>query len=315
MRQVLVTGSSGWLGAALVRRLQADGVACVGLDPVPSPTTTALGSVADRALVRHLMRGVDAVVHAGALHKPHVSTHPKEAFLETNVQGTLVLLEEAVASGTVDRFVFTSTTSLMIDRGIRAGREGGADRAAWLTEEHGPLRPRNIYGVSKLAAEHLCRLQHELTDLPIVVLRTARFFPEEDDRAHRIPQSGPNTKANELLFRRLSLADIVESHVLALERAPALAWDLFLISADTPFCRDDCRELLVDAPAVVARYFPRFPEIYERRGFTMFASIDRVYDPRRAKERLGFHPRDTFARLLERLEAGDDLSWLGDQRA
>ena len=56
------------------------------------------------------MAGVDAIVHTATLHKPHVKSHGRVDFVETNVAGTLNLLEEAVAAD-VDRFVFTSTTS------------------------------------------------------------------------------------------------------------------------------------------------------------------------------------------------------------
>ena len=307
--RILVTGSSGFLGAALVRRLRADGLYAVGIDPVPGPMTDAVGSATDRALVRTLLRegGITAIVHAGALHKPHVATHTQQAFVDTNVSGTLALLEEGRDAG-IDRFVFTSTTSLMIDRRIRAGSEGGATSAAWLDEDHGPLRPRNVYGVTKLAAEHLCRLHHELSGLPVVILRTARFFPEEDDMAHRIAQSGLNTKVNELLFRRVTLPDIVESHVLALRRAPSLGFDTFLVTADTPFVPDDGPALIRDAPSVVARTHPRYRAIYERLGWTMFDRIDRVYDPRRAQERLGFRASTTFDTVLDLLEAGGDPS-------
>ena len=204
--RVLVTGSSGWLGQTLVPRLEREGHVVVGLDPVPSATTRVVGSVADRALVRSAIRDfeVDAVIHAGALHKPQVATHAASDFVAVNVQGTLNLLEEAVAPGSkVDRFVFTSTTSLMISQKIRDGKAGGAEEAMWIDETLGPLEPRNIYGVTKRAAEELCRLFNHLHGLPIVILRTSRFFPEEDDMAHAIEQSGDNTKANEFLFRRL----------------------------------------------------------------------------------------------------------------
>ncbi|MEQ1506613.1 MAG: NAD(P)-dependent oxidoreductase [Myxococcota bacterium] len=305
--RVLVTGSSGFLGAALVRRLLRDGHHAVGLDPVAGPETIAVGSASDRSLVRAVLREeqIDAVVHAGALHKPQVATHAQDRFVDTNVLGTLVLLEEGRGAG-VDRFVFTSTTSLLIDRGIRAGAAGGATAAAWLDEDHGPLRPRNIYGVTKLAAEHLCRLHHELHGLPLVILRTARFFPEEDDRAHRIPQSTVNTKVNELLFRRITLDDVVRSHVLALERAPSLRFDLFLITADTPFRPEDGPALIRDAPGVVERYHPRYRALFERVGWTMFDRIDRVYSPIRAAERLGFRASTTFDTALDWLEAGRD---------
>ena len=124
---VLVTGSSGWLGQTLVPRLLRDGHTVVGLDPEAGPTTAFVGSVVDRTLVRHIIHdhGIDAIVHAAARHKPHIETHDNSEFVAVNVQGTLNLLEEAVADGSrVDRFVFTSTTSLMISQKIRDGRAG-----------------------------------------------------------------------------------------------------------------------------------------------------------------------------------------------
>ena len=303
---ILVTGSSGWLGQSLVPRLVAEGHRVVGLDPVAAPTTEIVGSVVDRTLVRHTLRdyGIDAIVHAGALHKPHVATHDPSHFIAVNVHGTLNLLEEATAAGSpVDRFVFTSTTSLMISQEIWSGRERGMRRAVWIDEEMAPLLPRNIYGVSKLSAEHLCRLFNELYALPVVVLRTARFFPEEDDMAHAIAQSGENTKANEFLFRRLTVEDAAEAHIAALARAPKVGFDTFIISALTPFHPADCEDLMHDAPAVVAHYYPRYREIYARRGWTMFDSIDRVYDSSKAMRQLGFVCRTGFGEVLDRLSS------------
>jgi UDP-glucose 4-epimerase len=303
--RILVTGSSGWLGQTLVPRLIAQGHEVIGIDPVPAATTRVVGSIVDRELVRATIRdfGIDAIVHAGALHKPHVATHERSSFIAVNVQGTLNLLEEAVALGSkVERFVFTSTTSLMISREIREGRAAGAAKAVWITEEMSPLLPRNIYGVTKLSAEHLCRLFHELHGLPVIILRTARFFPEEDDMAHAIAQSEPNTKANEFLFRRLTVEDAADSHLAALIKAPELGFDTFIISAMTPFAPSDCEELLVDAPAVVARYFPEYGAPYGRAGWTMFQSIDRVYDSSGAASRLGFRCRTGFREKLQELE-------------
>ncbi|MBV8185889.1 MAG: NAD(P)-dependent oxidoreductase, partial [Alphaproteobacteria bacterium] len=258
------------------------------------------------ALVRSIIRKheITAIVHAAARHKPHIETHDNSEFVAVNVQGTLNLLEEACAPGSaVDRFVFTSTTSLMISHEIRSGRDRGVSRAVWIDEEMAPLLPRNIYGVSKLSAEHLCRMYHESHGLPVVVLRTARFFPEEDDMAHEIIQSGENTKANEFLYRRLTVEDAAEAHVAALQRAPQLGFDTFIISALTPFHPDDCEELMHDAPSVVAHYYPRYRAIYARRGWTMFESIDRVYDAGKAMRRLGFVSRTGFGEILDQLES------------
>lgn len=305
--RILVTGSSGWLGQTLVPRLRRDGHHVVGLNPVPHALTDIVGTIAERETVRRAVgdHGIEAIVHSGALHKPNIVTHTPTNFIETNVQGTLNLLEAATEPGTtVGRFVMTSTTSLMISKEVRAGRDGGASEAAWMTEDVAPLRPRNIYGVTKYAAENLCRIYHELHGLPLVILRTGRFFPEEDDMAHAISQSGENTKANELLFRRATVEDMAESHVAALAQAPDLRFDNFIIGPRTPFTRADCAELIHDAPAVVSRYFPEYPAIYRRLGWTMFQSIDRVYDATRAFERMGFACRTGFAEKLAELSAG-----------
>ena len=100
------------------------------------------------------MAGVEAVLHAATLHKPHVATHSRQEFVDTNVTGTLNLLEEAAAAG-VGAFVFTSTTSVFGDALVPPP---GAP-AAWITEDVVPV-PKNIYGVTKVAAEDLCQLFH-----------------------------------------------------------------------------------------------------------------------------------------------------------
>lgn len=298
--RILVTGSSGHLGEALARVLGA-GHDVVGLDLLASPHTTVVGSVADRDVVREAVRGVDAVLHLATLHKPHVGSHGRQAFVDTNVTGTLTLLEEAVAAG-VGRFVFTSTTSTF----GRALVPAAGGPAAWITEEVVPV-PRNVYGATKTAAEDLCELVHRDHGLPVVVLRTSRFFPEADDRDDvRAAYPDANLKVNELLYRRVDLADVVDAHRLALERAPEIGFGRYVVSATTPFTRDDLAELPTDAPAVVGRLFPDSADLYARLGWRMFPGIDRVYVNARARRDLGWEPRYDFRRALDALAAGED---------
>ena len=296
---VLVTGSSGHLGEALVRSLRVHGERVTGLDVLPSPYTTVVGSVADRDCIARCMEGVDTVLHAATLHKPHVATHSAHAFVDTNVNGTLALLEAAVAAG-VRAFVFTSTTSAF----GHALRPPPDRPAAWVTEELRPV-PRNIYGVTKTAAEDLCELVHQQHGLPCVVLRISRFFPEEDDDA-AIRQDFPqdNVRASELLFRRVDLEDVVAAHLCAIERAPVIGFDRFIVSATTPFRPEDASDLRKDAPAVLRRRVPAYEAIYRARGWRMFQGIDRVYDNARAREHLGWRPLYDFERLLASLQEG-----------
>ena len=299
--RVLVTGSSGHLGEALMRTLGHDGVDAVGLDVLASPYTTVVGSVADRGCVRRCMQGVDAVLHTATLHKPHVGSHAREDFVHTNVEGTLVLLEEAVAAG-VSRFVFTSTTSAF----GRALVPAPGRPAAWIDEDVRPV-PRNVYGVTKVAAEDLCELVHRDHGLPVLILRTSRFFPEGDDRDDvRAAFDDLNLKVNELLYRRVDIEDVVTAHHVALERAPELGFGRYIISATPPFTRADCAELRTDAPSVVRRRAPAYEAAYAQRGWRMFDSIERVYDSSRASADLGWMPRYTFARAIELLAAGED---------
>ena len=299
--RILVTGSSGHLGEALTRVLQEQGHEVTGLDVLESPSTGVVGSIADRACARRCVAGVDAVVHTATLHKPHVGSHDRTEFVATNVTGTLNLLEEAVAAG-AGRFIFTSTTSAF---GRALAPEEGAP-AAWITEDVAPV-PRNIYGATKTAAEDLCELISRDHGLPCLILRTSRFFPEADDRDDvRSVYDDLNLKVNELLYRRVDLEDVVSAHLLALDRAPAIGFGRYVISATTPFTPGDLTAIREDLPAVVERLFPRYPDIYQARKWRMFPSIERVYVNDRARRELGWAPRYDFAHALERLGNNED---------
>src|SRR5579863_2211491 len=300
--RVLVTGSSGHLGEALVRTLKDAGHDTVGLDSRDGPFTTHIGSILDRSAVRRCIVGAQVVFHSASLHKPHLATHGRQEFIDTNITGTLNLLEEAVAAG-VRSFVYTSTTSVFGDALVPPD---GAP-AVWVTEAVEPI-PKNIYGVTKAAAEDLCQLFHRNQGLACVVLRTSRFFPEEDDnQAIREAYAGLNHKVNEYLSRRVDLHDVVTAHLLAARLAQEIGFDRYIISATTPFLPEDLGHLRVDAVLAAKRRIPAYVVEYERRGWRMASTIDRIYVNERARRELGWQPQYDFQFLLHRLQSDEDI--------
>ena len=294
----LVTGSSGHLGEALVRVLRERNADVVSIDLKPGAFTQFTGSIADYEFVAARMAGVDAVLHAATLHKPHVATHSRQDFVDTNITGTLNLLEAARHAG-VSAFVFTSTTSAFGDA-LTPPPDGPA---AWITEDVVP-HSKNIYGATKLAAEDLCCLAHRRDRLPCIILRTSRFFPEEQDNAAmRSAYSTENAQAIEFLHRRVDIEDVVSAHLLAAERAADIGFARYIISATTPFGEVDLVELKRNASTVVRRHV-NFDATFAQRGWSMYPSIDRVYVNRRARDELGWRPIHDFATVLDRVRTG-----------
>jgi UDP-glucose 4-epimerase len=284
--RVLITGSSGFLGDEIARQLRGAGHDTLGVDLRQGPYTDQVGDLADRVLVRALVGQADAVVHTASLHAPHVGVRSRQDFVATNVLGALHVLEAAAEAG-VRRVVYTSTTSVYGEALVPTG-----GRAVWVTEELVP-RPRDIYDITKLAAEQLCRDVARDGGLSVLCLRTGRFFPEP-----------PNITAIHRLSRGADVRDIAAAHLLALDAATDLPYETFNIAARSPFTEVDLLALLDDASPVVQRAFPLAAEVFARRGWTLPHRIDRVYVIQKAERVLGYRPRYNFGELLRELQAG-----------
>ncbi|KAK4034047.1 hypothetical protein C8A01DRAFT_49468 [Parachaetomium inaequale] len=309
---VLVTGSAGHLGKALMLALPELGYSPIGIDITPGPTTTYTGSITDTALLTSLFTTHQPahVIHAATLHKPHVDSHTKNDFIQTNIAGTLALLEAATTTttctSTVKSFTFISTTSTF---GSALSPAPGQP-AAWIDESVVP-QPKNIYGVTKTAAEDVCRLVHKQTGLPVIVLRTSRFFPEEDDDAERRgAMDGENLKVLELAYRRVDIADVVAACVCAMEKGGKgeVVWGKYIVSAPAPFGKDEVtlRGLDEDAGMVFKGVVPGVAEVFEKKGWRLLERVDRVYDSGRAVRELGWRPEYTFEKAVERVGRGEE---------
>lgn len=330
---VLVTGSSGHLGTALMIQLPRLGFNPLGIDILPatvcstvtatttkngstngdSHSNTLVGSISDRAFMTETMTAnphIQHIIHAATLHKPHVGSHTTQHFIDTNITGTSTLLE-AVATclpsyqTTFQSFIFISTTST-----FGAALSPSPDLpAAWIDESVTPV-PKNIYGVTKCAAEDMCYLAYKNLKIPALVLRTSRFFPEEDDdEERRSAMAEDNLKVLELTYRRCDIADVVSACHVAMKKAKEVGWGKYIISAPPPFVKNgETLRALNDGrfADVLANVAPDVEAVFRARGWKILPRIDRVYDSSKALKELGWAPEYTFERTVERVRKGEE---------
>ena len=111
-------------------------------------------------------------------------------------------------------------------------------------------------------------------------------------------------KGRRLLSTALSAQDVLTAHLAAIEAAPGLGFDRFVITATSPFTRGDLAALARDPAQVVGQYFPTFAEVYERHGWTMFGSIGRVYRNDKARDLLAWEPALVLIDPIHKLSDG-----------
>lgn len=185
MRRVLLTGGAGFIGSQLVRELLGAGCAVVVLDKLTYagrrahldglPCTLVVGDVCDPAAVQAAMRGCDAVVHAAAESHVVRSLGDPGAFLRTNVDGTRVVLEAAVAAG-VRRVLHVSTDEVFgqVADGVACGVDD-------------PMRPGNAYAASKVGAEALVHAWRHTHGLPAVIVRCTNSYGPRQHPEKAVP--------------------------------------------------------------------------------------------------------------------------------
>ena len=275
--RILVTGSSGRIGGAIAARLSLRHQV-TGLDLKAGPMTSVQGDIRDSQLLAPACAGIDAVIHTASLHAPDLGIRPEQEFRDINVEGTQRLLSACGEAG-VSRFVYTSTTSLYGRALMPVGGE-----AVWVTEALQP-QPRDIYDETKLAAEQACAGAAQ-SGMTCISLRMSRCFPEH-----------PRLVAIYRLYRGVDAADVAQAHELAL--APGLSgYQVFNISARSPFSKAECRTLLSGAAGVLAAHHPWAVAQFARRGWGLPESIDRVYVVDKAIAGLGYRPEHDFESLF-----------------
>lgn len=281
MAKYVVTGSSGRIGRALHFALSLNHTV-VGIDLSPSSATSHIADIGDIDELKRLFEGASAVFHSAALHAPHVGLRSEVDFQRVNIEGTQTVVAAAKAVG-VPRLVFTSTTALY---GHASQKD---DRAAWINEDTTP-EPRTVYHRSKLEAEALLRNAAD-EDFLVRVIRMSRSFPEP------APQM-----ASYRLHRGIDPRDVADIHIAAL-RDTDLAFDLFVASGQTPFLPEDAEALKLNASEVIRLRVPELARLFEQRGWSLPAAIDRVYDPSKAANILGWTSKYGFHEVASQLDA------------
>ena len=281
--RVLVTGSSGRLGAVTVKHLRAHGHNVIGIDLIAAETTDELIDILNKDAVLAIAKNTDAIIHTAAIHGKHYElNYPREAFIDVNIYGTLNLLNACIANG-VQKMLYTSTTSIYGDAMV------DANQAVWVDEEL-PIKPRDIYDITKQTAEQLCKDFFYREGLQTSVYRVGRFLPETD-----------NLKLNHRLYRGLDERDGAKGLRLALEQTFP-EFEIFNITSSSPFKKDELVQLRHNPAEVIIKHYPQAKAIYEKNGWTFPKSIDRVYVSEKAKRYFGYEPKFTFDYLLNNLE-------------
>jgi UDP-glucose 4-epimerase len=275
MKKILVTGSSGQLGRELVNQLKSRNHRVFGIDVVESKTTDGLIDIRDVEQINELTIGFDAIIHTAAIHGKHYELkYPRDTFISTNINGTFNLLNACVLNG-IKKFLYTSTTSIygnaMVD----------SNQAVWVDEMLTP-DPRDIYDITKLTAELLCRDYFEKEGIETTVLRVSRFLPEEE-----------NLKAIHRLYRGLDERDGAYGIILALEKTFE-TFEIYNISNESPFQKADLEALIRNPKEVMLKYYPKIESVFANKNWIFPNKIDRVYSIEKAKKELNYHPINNF---------------------
>ena len=183
--RVLVTGADGFIGSRLTERLLEAGARVTALslynsfdsagwlDAVPARDMLQVvrGDIRDPAFVQHLMIGQEVVLHLAALISIPYSYAVAHAYVDTNVVGTLNVLEGARIHGT-GRVVVTSTSEVY-----------GTAQYEPIDELH-PLHGQSPYSASKIAADAMAEAYARSHEVPVVILRPFNTYgPRQSERA------------------------------------------------------------------------------------------------------------------------------------
>ncbi len=291
--KILITGAGGNLGRVLAPVLAAAGHELRLFDFRPledSNFETVVGDVRDLDDVRRALAGVDAIVHAAALHGIHLSKWKPEDFWAINVTGTFHVFEAAREAG-ISRVVLCSTMGVY-------GESARAPEDTWnIVSEALPLLPGDVYGLSKKLCEELGETYGRRWGITTVALRLGMFVPEGSLERY----------GSRLLFGGVDDRDVAQAARLALTHMPDSGFDAFNIMAEVPFTNEDLVALHQSPMTVLEKHYPGCTVLLASKNIDPAPLLwgRTAWSVEKAKRVLGYQPQYGFAEFLRALESGD----------
>lgn len=175
--KILVTGSSGLIGSAVIHSLTKQGHECVSID-IRSPPWDGQGffpvNLLDDMKRSKLIRGIDGVIHLAAVSRVITAEFNPEKCIKVNVDGTRALLKDCLGQDKPPWFIYGSS------------REVYGDPTSYPVSENHKVNPKNIYGISKAKAENLVEDYSIKTRRPSFILRFSNVYGSIHDYPTRV---------------------------------------------------------------------------------------------------------------------------------
>jgi UDP-glucose 4-epimerase len=311
--KVLITGGAGFIGSHLLNHLLKSGYEIAVLDNFSSGKIENIkehlhnknfrlikGDIRNPEDVKKALQNIDAVCHLAAIVNIPLSIENPSLTNDVNVQGTLNLLEASIKNG-IKRFIYVSTCAVY-----------GEAKYLPIDEEH-PTNPLSPYGVSKLTAEHYCKVFHKIYGLQTICLR---FFNVYGPKQPSGPYGGVITTFLESLKRNkpiiiygdgnqtrdfIYVKDAVEACALALIHKNC-AGKTFNIGTGTKTSINELAQVLIEQ---INKSNVKIIHVKERKG-----DIKESYaDIRKAEKELGFKPKFSIREGLKEFINSFDFAY------
>ena len=314
--RVLVTGATGFTGGHLARTLACRGYEVVALvrdearaaSLANSDVTLVKGDVRDAAALERAAAGVDVVYHIAAIYRQAGLRDEEYRAVNATAVGTVI---EAAAAAGVGRVVHCSTV----------GVHGDVEQPP--ASEEAPLKPGDIYQVTKLEGESVAREAGARNGVDVVIARPTGIYGPGDHRLLKLFRGVARRRfivlgSGDIFYHLTYIDDLVEGFRLCGE-VPAAAGQTYILAGGEVTTLNELVRLIADVAAVdppglhvpvwpfwvagaaceaICAPFGIEPPIYRRR--VDFFTKSRAFDITRARRELGFAPKISLREGIER---------------